>query len=294
MTNGFIFAVSGSGYTSLAQQAAATVAQHHPDIPIDLYTDQTIDDPVFAQIHQLHVSSPRPRFEALLRSRFERTICLDSDLFVIAPIDDVFDVLQRFDIASSHDQRLNVGSHTLVFHTKPVPAAFPQFNSGVLGIRKSDATMAFVRQWQKEFEASHLKIDQPVLRELLFDSELRVATLPLQYNVIDVDLIRALDSRTMAPRVIHSSRIHLNRTKSGKMMQTLEDLVGPDFEEHLGEWQLRDETLNAKRPKTRTEAYCEKFPRALVHPDAVEFAGKPGPSLIHRALQKIRLFRKDI
>lgn len=215
-------------------------------------------------------------------------------MFVIAPIPDVFDVLERFDIALIHDQRLNVDSHTLVLHTKPIPPAFPQYNGGFVGIRKSETTSTFLCHWQEEFDASHLKIDQPVLRELLFDSELRIATIPLQYNVLDVDLIRALDSRTMAPRVIHSSRIHLKRTKSGKLIQSLEDLVGLDFEKHLGEWQLRDETLNANRPVTRTEAYCDKFPRTLVHPDAVAFAGKTGQGRIQNALQRIGSFAKWI
>ena len=80
MTHGFIFAVTGPDYTGLARQAAATVAHHHPDIPIDLFTDQPCDDPVFARVHQLSESGPRPKFEALLRSRFDRALYLDAGI----------------------------------------------------------------------------------------------------------------------------------------------------------------------------------------------------------------------
>lgn len=286
MQRGFIFAASGPGYLSLAQQAAATVAQHHKDIPIDLFADQDCDDPVFSQIHTLTTPTLRPRFEAILRSRFERAIVLDGDLFVIAPIADIFDSLDHFDIALAHDQRLNVGSHTLVPYTKPIPAVFPQYNGGVLGIRKSDRTNAFIQKWQNAFETSGMKIGQPALRELLFESDLRICTLPQQYNVIDVDLIRSLDSRTMAPRVIHSSRLHLTRTETGEKITTLTELVGPDFEHHLQEWLLRDETLNPERPKTRAEAFCDKFPGESVHPDARRFGGKGNP--VRTTLGKIK------
>ncbi|WP_299354015.1 hypothetical protein [uncultured Shimia sp.] len=266
MTNGFIFAVSGPDYAGLAQQAAATVAQHHPDIPIDLFTDQPCDDPVFTQVHQLSGSSPRPRFEALLQSRFDNTICLDADLFVIAPIADVFALLQHFDIAAAHDQRLNVSTHTLVFHTKPVPTAFPQYNSGVFGLRKSDETHAFVRAWEAGYIAADLGIDQPILRELLFESRLRIATLPAQYNVIDMDLIRSFDSRTIAPRILHSSLLRTGYKRDVSTATTPEDLVGKDFMQFLRDLQEADVTLTPKPIQRVVEAYCDTRPGTKVHP----------------------------
>lgn len=293
LTKGFLLAVTGPEYTTLAQQAAVTVAQHHPGIPIDLFTDRDIEDPVFSKIHKLEQHGSRPRFEALLRSRFERTIYLDSDLFVVAPILDVFDVLDKFDIAAAHDQRLNVDTHTLVFHTKPIPTAFPQYNAGVLGIRKSKATDSFLKNWWEIFEGSNSRIDQPILRELLYDSDLHIATLPPQYNIIDADLIRSMDSRTIAPRILHSSRVHLKRSRSGGRIQSVSDLVGPDFADHLTQWQLRDETLNKPRIKTRVEAYCDQYPGKPLHPDAMNFAGTPTQKPLLKTLLKriVRLFR---
>lgn len=267
MTHGFIFAVTGPDYTGLARQAAATVAQHNPNIPIDLYTDQPCDDPVFAKVHQLSASGPRPRFEALLRSRFDRTLYLDADLFVIAPLDDVFEVLEHFDIAAIHDQRGNMGTHTLTLHSKPIPAAFPQYNGGVIGLRKSNATHAFLTQWQSEFEASESGIDQPILRELLFDSDLRIATLPVQYNVIDPDLIRSFDSRTPAPRILHSSLLRAGYKKSTSKAQTPQELYGAPFMAFIQAWQDADGTLQNRPHPAPVPSFADTHPGQKVHPE---------------------------
>lgn len=266
MNNGFIFAVTGPDYTGLARQAAATVAHHNPDIPIDLYTDQPCDDPVFAQVHQLTDNGPRPRFEALLRSRFDRSLYLDADLFVIAPLGDVFEVLERFDVAAVHDQRDNLANHTLAPHTKPIPAGFPQYNGGVIGIRKSETTDAFLRRWQSEFEASDSGIDQPILREVLFDSELRIATLPVQYNVIDPDLIRGFDSRTIAPRILHSSLLREGYKRTTDTSQTPEELYGAPFMAFVRAWQEADSTLNRRRHPAPVPSFADTHPGQKVHP----------------------------
>nr|WP_319947642.1 hypothetical protein [uncultured Shimia sp.] len=277
MTRGFLFAATGPDYTSLAQQAAATVATHHPDIDIDLFTDQDCDFPVFSQIHKLTQNTTRPRFEALLRSRFSKTICLDSDLFVLASIADVFDVLDRFDIALAHDQRLNISGHTLVRHTKPIPAAFPQYNSGVIGLKKSAQTDAFLTHWKTAFEQSPLKIDQPILRETLFDSDLRIATLPPQYNIIDCDLIRSWDTRTIAPRVLHSSRIRTPQHHADTDIRTPIDLVGPQFLNHINAWQNRDATLVKHPIPERLPAFCDSYPTQKIAAGDDPFAGRKIP-----------------
>lgn len=266
MTNGFVFAVTGPDYIGLARQAAATVAHHNPDIPIDLFTDQPCDDPVFAKVHILTGSGRRPRFEALLRSRFARTLYLDADLFVVAPLLDVFDVLEHFDFAAAHDQRANIASHTLALHTKPIPAAFPQYNGGVMAVRKSEATDAFLRQWQTQFEASVHGIDQPVLRELLFESNLRIATLPIQYNVIDADLIRSFDSRTTSPRILHSSLLREGYISTTSGAQSADALYGRDFMNFVRAWQKTDGTLNERPARAPVPSFADTHPGKKIHP----------------------------
>ena len=42
-TCGVIFVATGAGYLDLALDAAASVAETNPDLPIDLFTDLRID-----------------------------------------------------------------------------------------------------------------------------------------------------------------------------------------------------------------------------------------------------------
>lgn len=272
MRRGFIFATTGPLHTEMARRAAATVAAHHPDIPIDLFTDQTVSDPVFSEIHQLDYQGARPRFEGLERTRFDRTIALDSDLFVVAPIQDVFDVLDRFDIALAHDQRLNIFSHTLVDGDARVPPAFPQFNSGVIAIRRTPAVQRFVGDWRTAFEGSGQRIDQPSLRQTLYESDLRISTLPPQYNLIDPDLARGWDSRTASPRILHSVRIK-DHAAAGHPATNPREVYGDDVMDWIADMQRADGTLSRTERGARALSFADRFPGRLIFSQELGMAG---------------------
>lgn len=180
---------------------------HHPDIDIDIFTDaplpDTVPDDLFSQVHMLPISGPRPRFYAMRETRFERSIILDADLLAVAPVDDIFEVLGTFDIAIAHDQWRNSPKALRMGDTQ-IPNAFPQFNSGVFGLRASPATRAFIDRWEETYVAHSSGYDQAGLREVLWHSpDLRVATLPSEYNLWDYRSMSALRSHHTAPRILH-------------------------------------------------------------------------------------------
>lgn len=127
---------------------------------------------------------------------------------VIADICSAFDVLDRFDFAAAQERYLN---HWLAMlkHRKELPNAFPVLNSGVMAIRKSAATDAFLVTWQREMKLTGSKRDQPALRELLYESDLRIATLPPGYNLISFHELAAWWGQFGAPRVLHAPKLHL-------------------------------------------------------------------------------------
>ena len=184
---GYVFAASGAGHVKLAEAAARTLRRVAPAAQIDLFADGTPSDAtVFDRVHALDRTWFRPKFEALRRSRFGRTIYLDSDIVVIADPSDIFDVLERFDIAAVHNQHRN-SEHATQIWRREIPAAFPQVNGGLIGIRRSDAVLALIGQVEAALRADpKLKRDQVPLRELLFDSDLRIAILPPEYNRMQV------------------------------------------------------------------------------------------------------------
>lgn len=230
-SRGFVFGVTGAVYTDLARRAARSLAAVHPEAEIDLFTDQEIDDPVFARIHRLSSSWFRPKMEALAASRFERTICLDADIMVIGDLTPVFDLLDRFDIAAAHNRILN-GEPALRLHTKPLPAAFANLNSGVIGLKASPGTQRFLTDWQEGVKASGADRDQPAFRELLYDSDLRLYVLPPGYNLLTFLELETWSGIYAAPRVLHSPNLHKRGAGDPETPFTLEEVVG---DRHAGQ-----------------------------------------------------------
>jgi len=264
-TRGFVFATTGPEYTALAQRAALSVKQHCPDIPIDLFTDQSLTDDTFSRIHKLETIWFRPKMESMYRSRFAHTIYLDADLLVIADIRDIFDMLGRFDLAAAHDQYRNTALATNMYK-QPIPAAFPQYNGGLLGFARNERTQAFLRSWEQALKDSGMKRDQPICRELLFDSDLAICTLPGEYNLHRIDQLRTLTSEDGAPRVIHHHYFHQHIAHGHYPIETVQALLGDTLFNHLQKLIAADSSLNPEKPRRKVAAYCDIQP------------GKPMPS----------------
>lgn len=260
---GVLFVATGAGYRALAARAAASVREHNPGLPIDLFTDAegaASPGAPFDRVVQLEDTWFRARIEAMARTRFDRTLMLDADLRVVADLSDVFEVLDRFDIALAHDQSRNGPAATAIWR-RPLPNAFPQFNGGVIAYRRSEPVLAFLRQWAAAMRRSGLKRDQPVLRELLWESDLRIATLPEEYNLLDYGSLRRWSRFKTAPRVIHHYRFHKHFTGRRREVISLEDLMGPVLAARL------PLVLAADRP------LADRAGRAPRLPSAADWAG---------------------
>jgi len=246
---GFIYAATGEGYTALARRSAETLLAVAPDVPIDLYTDQTVEPGPFAQIHQID-SWFRPKFEALARTRFDRAVYLDADTWVVSDPSDIFDVLDRFDVALAHDP-YRASEHATTPWRVPIPAAFPQYNSGVIGLKKSDGTAKLMRNVIDGVKEAELKRDQGVLRELLYLSDLRIATLPEEYNLMGLRALNILSSDCASPRILHSPRLHASFRKNLTEVSDLSDLIGSKGVGQLERLKNSDVTLGGSGARVR-------------------------------------------
>ncbi len=227
-TTGYIYAATGDLYLTLARRSARRLKSVMPEVTVDLFTDRDLSDPVFDRIHRLKGAGRRPKMEALRRSRFDRTLYLDADTVVVRPIADALDLLDRFDVVGAHENYRNSPSSRTHWKGR-IPSAFPEINSGVLGIRKSRATRTLLRRWEEGFLTSDLKNDQPVLRRLLYDSRLRVGVLPMDYNLMHTRALGAMGRKMAAPRVLHVTRLHAEGADPGDPMISLDpaDCLAP-------------------------------------------------------------------
>ncbi|THD85077.1 hypothetical protein E7811_04990 [Aliigemmobacter aestuarii] len=247
---GFVLAATGEGYRKLARRAARTVRSVMPDIAIDLFTDSPLDDPVFDRVHLLEAGGPRPKMEALRRSRFERTVYLDCDVVMVAPVPELFEVLKETEFAGAHELYGSSPVH-LQKVRREIPHAFRQVNSGVLGVRKTPRTEAFLQRWQDDFVALKLMFDQPLLRELLYENRdgMRVVILPMEYNQMHPATLRVSSNRMMAPRFLHLTRLHEDDSHQEPVDQPFDvaALLTPPMRDKLNSLIRTDRTLGAAR-----------------------------------------------
>ncbi len=185
---GVVYVATGQRYLDEAREAAAILRRTNPRLPICLVADQP-NGPVFWDELVL-IGNPAFGFRDKIfmgLCPFERFLFLDTDTRVIDDISEVFALLKRFDFAGhqlfeGHDCR-----------PPNVPDAFPEFNSGVLGFRRSPALADFFARWLANYDAlyalnrdGHYHYsntgDQKSLRQTLYESNLRIAVLGPEYN----------------------------------------------------------------------------------------------------------------
>lgn len=224
-TTGFVLAVTGETYVTLARRAARNMRDVMPEAEIDLFTDIVVDDPVFSQVHALSESWFRPKMEALLNSRFDRTFYLDADVMVVGDLSSVFEVLDRYDIAVCHNRNIN-GEPGLRQHTRALPDAFCSLNAGVIAMKKSTATLDFVREWQRVVRDAKSDRDQPAFRELMYDSDLRLFILPPHHNFLTFRELETWAGVYGAPRLLHAPNLHNRAPGNPDRPFTLAEVVG--------------------------------------------------------------------
>ncbi|MEZ6127970.1 MAG: hypothetical protein R3C59_04765 [Planctomycetaceae bacterium] len=200
----FVYACSAPMLLEEFVRSAESFRRHMPHVPRCLWTTRDIDagslpDDAFTAMRQIPNAAHqhRPRFEAMLECTAERSVFLDGDTWLCEPVDDLFAVLDHFDIALAaapqylHSEAVRSGIYD---HLPHVSAAIPEWNGGVIAARVTERFREFVRRWSELFDLCRQRgydLDQAALRVALATSDLRVVTLPNNYNF-----------RTMMPQVV--------------------------------------------------------------------------------------------
>jgi hypothetical protein len=209
---GIVYVATGQRYMDEAREAALRLRQTNPKIPICLVADQT-NGPVFWD-DLILLKNPAFGFRDKIfmgLCPYERFLFLDTDTWVMDDIADVLELLRQFDFA---------GHQLFEGHDCPLPGipdAFPEFNSGVLGFRRTPALAGFFPRWLACYDgyfslntAAHYHYsnvsDQKSLRQTVFGSGMRVAVLGPEYNFVPHHVNFACDR----VRILHSrNRGHL-------------------------------------------------------------------------------------
>lgn len=226
--NGVLYIATGPGFTKAANASARSVRQYVPGIGIDVFSDHPslLETDLFDRVATIPDPHRRSKVDYLPRSRFGRTLYLDTDTRVVADIRAVFDILDRFDIAFAHAHSRNKASHTEPWRKK-LPDAFPQLNGGVILYKASYSVLQFLESWKKAYHLACFQKDQTTLRELVWDSDLRLSILPPEYNIRYEKYVNVWNREEATPKILHYKRFHdeLGAAEIGQKTRRLRPLV---------------------------------------------------------------------
>ena len=162
---GVLYIATGASYLEEARRSAQSVKKHSPTLSIGVVTDQSIQpdadfdivldvsaNTVLEEHQERYLTQDKvPYYRKILplfQSPFQKTIFLDSDTFVAAPLDELFTLLDHFDLLVTpahivHDYRFEREEPPF----SQIPAAFGYFNTGLIAFRKSPASDAVLHRW---------------------------------------------------------------------------------------------------------------------------------------------------
>jgi lipopolysaccharide biosynthesis glycosyltransferase len=208
-TRGVMYVATGKKYIRSAIRSARSVRKHNPDLPIHLFAnwqacgfDFSHSSEPFTSVDNIANPHERSKVDYMGRTPFDRTLYLDNDTIVLEDITQLFQLLDRFEIALSHAP-LRIPPSRLQPWRISLPDCFPQFNSGVIVYRNSERVLQLIRDWVNAYQQAGFKSDQVTLRELLWLSDLRIATLPPEYNLGRLLYILIWNKREARARILH-------------------------------------------------------------------------------------------
>lgn len=235
---GVVYVATGPAHLELAIASAESLERASPGLPADLFTDlpDLASGGPFARIHHIARPHRRSKLDCMARSRFERTLFLDSDTLVLGDVSDGFALLSRFEMALAHDVRRASDLIRTGWRVQ-TPYAFPQHNSGVIYYRRSATMLDFLHRWAEAFAESGLRRDQPVLRDLLWQSDIRYYVLPEEFNLRRVTHLDSWEPEDMRPMVLHSHVLQRHLHGSGPRIIEPAELLAHERAALMRSWQ---------------------------------------------------------
>lgn len=189
---GYLYIAYGEAFTKEALMSIESL-RRYTDLPIAIYTDQKeiaenkkekLNITLIGEIVANHL---RAKVDYMDQTPFLKTVFMDSDTVVIRNCDDMFELLERFDVAIVNDYaRKRLKYSKVVPEYGEIPYAFSEANSGVVAFNSSTRTQTFLKMWKEYFYKYYHQTngwDQVSFRISLWKSNVRIHHMPFEYNV---------------------------------------------------------------------------------------------------------------
>jgi hypothetical protein len=198
-----LYVATGERHLREAAASLASLRRHEPSLPVTMFVDQAqrptlsnwglADSIGDVPLEILDLPDPtyswadKPLALSRVEEIDEEVLFLDSDTRICGAIGEMFDLLQAFDLAAAHAPvRLDPRQPPSL--SDRVPVTFPELNTGVIVFRRTASVARLLERWRR----LHLDVlrsvergtvgDQATFRVALYESDIRFAVLPPEYN----------------------------------------------------------------------------------------------------------------
>lgn len=203
--NGFLYVATGDRYIQEAIASARTIKQHMPNGKVALVTDGQVNSDYFDYVIQAkdvkHYVTDK--ITNMLYTPFTKTIFLDTDTIVCRNVEELFLLLDRFEIAAAMDVRGG-------WYPSECSSFFPELNTGVIVYKNNPLVFEMLTLWNNiyayqvnsDINPPH---DQPSFRDAVYRSGVQFATLSYEYNLRTI--FPMIISRCIKPAILHGRNV---------------------------------------------------------------------------------------
>jgi len=242
-SEGILYIAFNDAFVKEMINSARSVKQYNPNIKIAVMSNDLDDSEFIDYFIKINPSHIRAKVDYIGRSPFNKTIYLDSDTIINHKIDDMFSILDKYDIAGVHDfARKRKKYSDKIPEYGNIPYGFSEINGGVLCYAKNERTQQFFDIWKNYFYKYYNMTngwDQVSLRISLWETSASLIHLPIEFNVrgsdnrekVNLPHIREENGQEhMVARIYH---MHVDRNvHTGKYDVSYEDAVKYCKERH--------------------------------------------------------------
>ncbi len=249
---GVIYCATGDDFIRRATISARSLKEHSPGLECCIFTDGDIYGEVWDRI--IPIEKSRTDFHqymldkliVLNSSPYTDTLYLDSDTYILDDINEMFGILDRFDMAicHGHDRQkrfliqngmIPVRGELRKAISNGIPYSFAPLQGGLMLYRSSDKTRIFLKNLLDLYKSKGFYDDQVSIRELLWNSDLRFYILPPEYNFNAIEVLRYWkknDFRHAKPKIFHYT---LNKKdKIGRLVSSIIKKKSTDYGDSRG------------------------------------------------------------
>ena len=187
MSRGVLYIVFGENFIQEMKFSAESVKQHNPDLHITVFSDRSVECDFVDDVQIMNeVRHLRPKIDYISLAPYDQTLFLDTDTIINHNLEDLFGILEKYDLALVHDL---ARKRKKFFNTIPeygqIPYSFSEVNTGVMAFNKNDKVIKLFEAWRENFYKYYNVVpwDQPSFRISLWKSDASLYVLPVEYNI---------------------------------------------------------------------------------------------------------------